>query len=490
MRMKTVLLPAFSTLLVIGLVGCQGLFGSDDENEPSLQQRIDDAEPGTTITMDGDHQGDLSIATSDVAIIGAPGTTISGRVSVTASDVLIDRVRIEDGIDTTGGGFENLTLDDVTLYGRDLSFSLSCAAIINPGETVPSQIEAAGLLEGRTVCLAPNRPLSAEEVYTIENSGGAAAYLETIGVMPPVGIANYPTPFDPEVTATKIYWTDKAAIKIQRANPDGTKVEDLFVGRPYYFVFRSDSGLGGIAVDTDSDRLYWTDRGNGKIQYGDRDGLSLDQDLLTSPAAPYGLAVDPVNDKLYWTNRGSGSGASIGPGKIQRSNLDGSNVEDLITGISGGLPTGIALDVSGGKLYWSDDFGGIHRADLDGSTQETLPIDSLNSSDIITDIALDLSNRKIYWSHMGAMSAIGRANLDGTGDDYLVVAGDLPTSAFFPLGIAVAPSESKLYWTSPNSVSRSQSKIYSAGLDGSNPVAVVSSVESPFGIAVETVVVP
>ena len=46
---------------------------------------------------------------------------------------------------------------------------------------------------------------------------------------------------------------------------------------------------------------------------------------------------------MYWTDGGNN--------KIQRANLDGSNVEDLITS---GLtkPLGIALDVLGGKMYW------------------------------------------------------------------------------------------------------------------------------------------
>ena len=39
--------------------------------------------------------------------------------------------------------------------------------------------------------------------------------------------------------------------------------------------------------------------------------------------------------------------------KIQRADLDGSNVEDFVTsGLSD--PSGIALDVAGGKMYWTD----------------------------------------------------------------------------------------------------------------------------------------
>ena len=67
---------------------------------------------------------------------------------------------------------------------------------------------------------------------------------------------------------------------------------------------------------------------------------------------------------MYWTNPGSQ--------KIQRANLDGSRVEDLVT--SGlGSPTGLAVDVSGGKMYWTDRrTDRIQRANLDGSHVEDL----------------------------------------------------------------------------------------------------------------------
>ncbi len=67
---------------------------------------------------------------------------------------------------------------------------------------------------------------------------------------------------------------------------------------------------------------------------------------------------------MYWTDRRSD--------KIQRSNLDGSAVEDLITS---GLhsPNGLALDVSGGKTYWADaGTNKVQRAILDGSGVEDL----------------------------------------------------------------------------------------------------------------------
>ena len=64
--------------------------------------------------------------------------------------------------------------------------------------------------------------------------------------------------------------------------------------------------------------------------------------------------------------------------KIYRANLDGSNVEDLVTTRSKKYagPTDIALDVGKGKMYWTEGktsagyTAKIRRANLDGSNVE------------------------------------------------------------------------------------------------------------------------
>ena len=73
---------------------------------------------------------------------------------------------------------------------------------------------------------------------------------------------------------------------------------------------------------------------------------------------------------MYWADYGERKRRR--EDKIQRSNLDGSGVETLVTtGIVD--PWGIALDVAGGKMYWTDwETGRIHRSNLDGSGVENL----------------------------------------------------------------------------------------------------------------------
>ena len=80
--------------------------------------------------------------------------------------------------------------------------------------------------------------------------------------------------------------------------------------------------------------MYWTDRTTDKIQRANLDGSGV-RDLVTDGLAnPQSLALDTEDGKLYWTDWGTD--------KIQRANLDGTAVEDVV---SSGLadPWGIAL---------------------------------------------------------------------------------------------------------------------------------------------------
>jgi low density lipoprotein receptor-related protein 5/6 len=152
-----------------------------------------------------------------------------------------------------------------------------------------------------------------------------------------------------------MYWTNAGSAKIQRANLDGSSVEDLVT-----------TGLitpRGIALDIAAGKMYWTDTGTDKIQRANLDGSSV-EDLVTGLSLLRGIALDLAAGKMYWTN-------AFFPGKIQRANFDGSSVEDLVTGLS--FPFGIALDLAAGKMYWTDEgTNKIQRANLDGSSVENL----------------------------------------------------------------------------------------------------------------------
>ena len=73
---------------------------------------------------------------------------------------------------------------------------------------------------------------------------------------------------------------------------------------------------------------FWTD-GDGKIRRANLDGSGV-QDLVTGLDVPTDTSAWTWSDgKIYWTDRGERQ--TDGDGKIQRANLDGTGVEDVVT---------------------------------------------------------------------------------------------------------------------------------------------------------------
>lgn len=253
----------------------------------------------------------------------------------------------------------------------------------------------------------------------------------------------------------KMYWTDSGTDKIQRANLDGSSVEDL--------VTTGFDTLRGIAVDPADGKMYWADYGTNKIQRANLDGSAVEDLIATGLTDPWGIAVDPSGGKMYWSDYGTN--------KIQRANLDGSAVEDLI---ASGLtdPAGIELDPLSEKMYWVDrSLQKIQRANMDGSSVEDLVTTGLDG---VYFIALDLTGGKIYWADYTA-NRIARANLDGSSVENLVTAG-----LNGPMGIAVDSNNGKMYWTE-----YAANMIRRANLDGSSIESLVTTgLVDPMGIEV------
>ena len=263
----------------------------------------------------------------------------------------------------------------------------------------------------------------------------------------------------PATGASKLYWTDWGTNKIQRANLDGSGVEDLVSGAGL-------DGPDGLALDMAGGKMYWTDAGVNKIQRADLNGANV-EDLVTGLGIPYGLALDLSGGKMYWTNRQTN--------KIQRADLSGANVEDLVTsGLT--FPGGLALDASGGKMYWTNPgMSKIQRANLDGSGVEDLVTSGVSSP---TGIALDVSGGKMYWTDRRT-DKIQRSNLNGSGVEDLVT-----TGLNSPNGLALDVSGGKMYWADAGT-----NKVQRANLDGSGVEDLVTRADGlvvPSGVAVGT----
>ena len=211
--------------------------------------------------------------------------------------------------------------------------------------------------------------------------------------------------------------------------------------------------------------IYWTDHQTDKIHRANLDGSNV-QDLVTKGLNfPGGIALDVAGGKMYWSNQAAA--------KIQCANLDGSNIENLVTGLR--EPFDIALDIVGGKMYWTDwGTNKIQRASLNGSNIEDLVTTGLETP---LGIALDVAAGKMYWTDNGT-NKIQRANLDGSNVQDLVTRG-LET----PGGIALDVAGGKMYWTNSGAA-----KIQRANLDGSNIEDLVTRTQGlmdPWDIALD-----
>ena len=220
-------------------------------------------------------------------------------------------------------------------------------------------------------------------------------------------------------------------------------------------------------------KIYWTDAGTDKIQCANLDGSNV-QDLVTRPhrlGDPHGIALDVDGNKIYW--------ADAGTDKIQCANLDGSNVQDLIYIKDVRSPMRITLDVATGKMYWIQTFAlssEIWRANLNGSGQQKILRTTLDS---INGIALDAAGGKMYWTQNGLLASgkIRGANLNGSNVQTIV------TGLGNPSGIALDVAAGKMYWTDS-----SRHKIQRANLDGSNVQDLVTrGSDAPSDIALDAV---
>ena len=257
----------------------------------------------------------------------------------------------------------------------------------------------------------------------------------------------------PAAEAQNMYWTDERGI--HRAGIDGGNPETILP----VTLFDPD----GVAIDTVRGKIYWTDDDLQEIRRANLDGTNVET-IVTELASSLGIAIDPVGEKIYWTDWAKS--------KIQRANLDGTNVETIVGGLE--QPFGIAVDPLGGKIYWVDNRAKqIQRSNLDGTDIETIVVELEDPF----GIDIDVEGGKIYWTERSFPSTkIQRTNLDGTNVEDLVIS--LPR---FINGIAVDTSGGKVYWTD-NSLDR----IQRANLDGTNVEDFVTTgLSGLLGIAVD-----
>lgn len=144
----------------------------------------------------------------------------------------------------------------------------------------------------------------------------------------------------------------------------------------------------GIAYDWVSKKIYWTDSSNKSIYAMNSDGSQVVE--IVHVDRPRALVLDPCAGYLYYTDWGRLGNS----GRIFRVTMAGDQKTPIINS-SLTQPSGLAIDYTERRLYWSDaSREKIERSDLDGNNRQVL------ISATIYPFALSVHGNFIYWTDL------------------------------------------------------------------------------------------
>ena len=217
---------------------------------------------------------------------------------------------------------------------------------------------------------------------------------------------------------------------------------------------------GGLAVDMEGEKVYWTERtidNMGRIQSADLN-LTKVETVQETIAVPYDIAFDAKRRRLYWTTSF---------GKIQSINVDGTDFRgNFITGLE--IPKQIAFDMETRRLYWTA-ADGIWSIYTDNDTGIPRP---LGTGDLGEVGGIAVFDDVVYWTEQTSSGGKVRSmNRNGSGAKLLAVTESIP------VGIAVDPVGGRVYWTT------SRGDIQRVSLTGAIQTVVMGGGGPAIGIA-------
>jgi len=291
------------------------------------------------------------------------------------------------------------------------------------------------------------------------------------------------------VVTGRIFFLDLGGGRVLSANPDGSDLKTLVVEERKF--------PDGLAVDTTAGHLYWTNMGT----FTKNDGSIFRSDLyggnVTTIVPPGGvftpkqIQIEKKTDKLYWCDR---EGM-----RVMRANLDGSNIETLVDTSGGDTRpgsdarkwcVGIAVDVEGGNVYWTQKggsksgTGAIFRANIEIPPGQT-PANRLDIEQLYDllpepiDLDIDLTTRMLYWTDRGDPprgDSVSRAPLDAP-PGKREAPEPLFTHLMEGIGLSLDPKGGRMF------VTDFAGTVYSASLDGSNLQTLLFAQGNLTGIA-------
>jgi hypothetical protein len=263
--------------------------------------------------------------------------------------------------------------------------------------------------------------------------------------------------------AGHIYFSDRGASKIYRSDFHGNNVEELFDGD----AIPGSNRLRGIVADPERGFVYFCDSTAGKVFRGNLETKKVDE-IVGAQNFPADIAIDQKSGKIYWCEKDRDI--------IHRANLDGSDVENLVSTES---PYFLQLDLESGKIYFGDfSAGHVFRANIaDGSDVETL-VSGISGR--VRGVHLDLAAGMLYWANRND-GKIQRRPLDGAASEIE----DLYTNLSTPHGMMLDIPARKIYWADTGTNGGGGKKIQRGDMNGSGDIETLFTGSQPWDVYID-----
>ncbi len=166
-----------------------------------------------------------------------------------------------------------------------------------------------------------------------------------------------------------------AGAAISRIKPDGSENE------VFYNIGGSSANPRALVIDEAAGKLYYSDFSQGSIFVKSINSADAPVALITGLSGPYGLALNSQNNKLYWSESNSG--------EICSSEKDGTGITVIHSELS--FPKYITIDEENGIIYWTESgTPRIRKSSVSGGSITTLPIAVNNPTGIVFASSQDI----------------------------------------------------------------------------------------------------
>ncbi|XP_067123645.1 low-density lipoprotein receptor-related protein 1 isoform X3 [Centruroides vittatus] len=143
----------------------------------------------------------------------------------------------------------------------------------------------------------------------------------------------------------------------------------FFNGTNHTVIVEKQGSVEGLSFEPLHRELYWTSHSDASINRIRLDNSSSHPEniiKLSSDDKPRGIAVDSCTSRVYWTNWNTRYPS------IQRAYFSGYDLESIIT-TDIKMPNALTIDHQSQKIYWSDaKLDKIERCNLDGTDRHVL----------------------------------------------------------------------------------------------------------------------